>query len=208
VNSLIKSVRKTCVRARRATARLSADCSGLAAVEFALVVPIMLVMFFGTVEFSSAIALKRKVTTIARTISDLTSQGAIASNADLATYFAVGAKITYPYSSTPTNMTISELYVDPSSGVVRVQWSQGAAPRAIGSTVSIPTGLISRDPTTNAVLANQYLIYSEVNYQYTPAVGYVMRASVTLSDVAYTRPRQTTCVFYPSQPTPSTCPTS
>ena len=51
-----------------------ADKRALAATEFAVIVPLMLVMFFGTVEFSSAVAIDRKVTLIARTLSDLTSQ--------------------------------------------------------------------------------------------------------------------------------------
>ena len=50
------------------------DRSGLAAVEFAMVFPIMVVMYFGVVEFSSAIAVDRKATQVARTLSDLTSQ--------------------------------------------------------------------------------------------------------------------------------------
>ena len=50
------------------------DRSGLAAVEFAMVFPIMVVMFFGVVEFSAAIAVDRKATQVARTLSDLTSQ--------------------------------------------------------------------------------------------------------------------------------------
>ena len=53
-----------------------ADTRALAATEFAVIVPLMLVMFFGTVEFSSAVAIDRKVTLIARTLSDLTSQSA------------------------------------------------------------------------------------------------------------------------------------
>jgi hypothetical protein len=111
-----------------------------------------------------------------------------------------------PYPSAPTNTTVSLLYVDPSSGDVRVEWSQGSAPRAFKSKVSVPAGLISRDSSNN-ILANQYLIFAEVNYLYTPAVGYVLKSGVTLSDVAYTRPRQSTCVLYPSS-TPATCPTS
>ena len=46
----------------------------IAAIEFALIVPLMLVLFFGTVEFSSGVAVDRKVTLMARTLSDLTSQ--------------------------------------------------------------------------------------------------------------------------------------
>jgi hypothetical protein len=35
-----------------------------------------------------------------------------------------------------------------------------------------------------------------VNYNYKPSVGYVLKSSITLSDVSYTRPRQSTCVYY------------
>jgi hypothetical protein len=41
-----------------------------------------------------------------------------------------------------------------------------------------------------------YLIFSEVNYLYTPTIGYVMKTAVNLSDVAYARPRQVVCVVY------------
>ncbi len=39
-----------------------------------MIVPVMLVLFFGTDEFSSGVAVDRKVTLMARTLSDLTSQ--------------------------------------------------------------------------------------------------------------------------------------
>ncbi len=52
-----------------------------------------------------------------------------------------------------------------------------------------------------------YLIFSEVSYLYTPTIGYVMgKSGVTLSDVAYTRPRQVPCVIYNGVPA-ATCPT-
>ena len=67
------------------------------------------------------------------------------------------------------------------------EWSKGYAPRATGSTITIPTEL---------KVAGTYLIFSEVSYRYVPAVGKVMApAGVNLTDVAYTRPRQSTCVI-------------
>ena len=93
-----------------------------------------------------------------------------------------------PYPSSPTKSTISELYVDPNTLVARVQWSQGAVPRATSSPVSIPPAL---------QVGGTYLIYSEVSYTYAPTIGYVMaKAGVTLSDHAFTRPRQSSCVMY------------
>jgi Flp pilus assembly protein TadG len=198
---------KARTRARLAIAGFFEDRSGIAAIEFAMVVPLMLVAFFGTVEFSSGLAVDRKVSLVARAIANVTSQGTQATNADLTNYFLAGNKIMTPYAV--PNMTISELYIDPSSGNARVQWSQGSAPRGVGSVVAIPPSLIARNPNTNAINPSQYVIFSEVNTLYTPAVGYVMAPSgVTLSDTAYAIPRQSTCVFYPSTPSPATCPTS
>jgi Flp pilus assembly protein TadG len=203
------SISRVFFRSWRSASAMFADRSGIAATEFAVIVPIMLVMFFGTVEFSSGVAVDRKVTLMARTLADLTSQSLSVADSDLTNFFAASAAIMTPYSSTPTNSTISELYIDPANGNARVQWSKGASPRSVGSVVAIPTSLISRDPNTNAIIANQYLLFSEVSYQYVPTIGYVMvPTGVTLSDTAYTRPRQSICVFYPSTPSPATCPTS
>ena len=59
---------------------------------------------------------------------------------------------------------------------------------------------------TNAIFPNQYLIFTEASYLYTPAVGYVMaKAGVTLSDKTYMRPRLSSCVIYPT-PAPGTTP--
>jgi Flp pilus assembly protein TadG len=185
-------------RARLSVASLLRDRSGMAATEFAVIVPIMLVMFFGTVEFSSGVAVDRKVTLMARTLSDLTSRSISVGDSDMTNFFAASAAIMTPYSTTPIKATITELYIDPTTLQARVQWSKGTAPRAVSSTVTIPTAL---------AVANTYLIMSEVSYLYTPTIGYVMaKAGVNLSDVAYTRPRQTTCVLYGT--TSGSCPTS
>ncbi len=125
---------------------------------------------------------------MARTLSDLTSQSTSVCDSDIANFFAASGAIMTPYDSAPIKATITELYVDPNSHQAQVQWSKafqgGAAQPAhqLGNVVSIPSAL---------AIDGTYLIFSEVKYLYTPAVGYVMaKAGITLSDVAYTRPRQ------------------
>ncbi|WP_213773637.1 TadE/TadG family type IV pilus assembly protein [Bradyrhizobium sp. dw_78] len=193
-------------RARASVLRLIRDRRGLAAVEFAMIVPIMLVLFFGTVEFSSGIAIDRKVTLLARTMSDLTSQSPTlgVSDADFTSFFQASQAIMTPYSTTPLKIVISELYVDPTTHKARVEWSkgyQGGAVRATKSAYALPAAL---------AVDGSYLILSEVSYLYTPTVGYVMsKAGITLSHVAYTRPRQYNCVYYPEATSGNpTCPTS
>jgi Flp pilus assembly protein TadG len=211
--SLAKGPMKRRIRGCSAIAAFFRDCRGIAATEFAVIVPIMLVLLFSTVEVCSGLAVDRKVSLVARTIANLTSQGASASDIDLTNFFGAANLIMVPYvqpAYPAPNMTISELYIDPSSGIARVQWSVGSAPRSISSQVPIPQSMIATDPTTHAIIPNQYIIFSEVNTVYTPSLGSfgTMTAAITLSDVAYALPRQSTCVFYPSTPSPATCPTS
>lgn len=183
---------------------------GIAATEFAVIVPLMLTMFFGTLEMCSGVAVDRKVTLIAHTLSDLTSQSPSSgvTDGDFTNFFTASGLIMWPYSATPINASISELYINPANGKAVVQWSRkndGTTPRTTKSIVDIPSGLIMKDSSGN-VLDNQYLIFSETSYLYVPAIGYIMnKLGVTLSDVNYTRPRQSTCILYGTQ---STCPKS
>ena len=103
------------LRVRRSVADLFGDLSGLAAAEFAIIVPVMLVLFFGTVEFSSGVAVDRKVTLVAQTLSDLTSQNTGGHRYRADQLLPAGAAIMPPYSATPLKSTITELYVDPAT---------------------------------------------------------------------------------------------
>jgi Flp pilus assembly protein TadG len=198
------------LRMRRSVFEMLGDRNGNAAVEFAMIVPLMLTMFFGTVELSNGVAVDRKVTLVARTLSDLVSQSLnTTSDTEMQNIFAASSSILSPYSVTPIQPTISEIYVN-ASKVAKIQWSKSAtlslvsgAPKAVlktstrnkGDTVTIPAGL---------QIPDTYLIFSEIDYKYVPAVGYVMnKLGVTLHDVSYTRPRQSRCVDYPAPVSPA-----
>ena len=128
------------------------DRSGLAAVEFAMVFPIMVVLYFGVVEFSSAIAVDRKATQVARTLSDLTSQSISVGDADIKNFGEAAKAIMTPYPPSPLVSSITEVYIDSVSGIARVQWSKGltigvtgdvsiaaTAPHNPGDVVTLPT---------------------------------------------------------------------
>ncbi|NDU79348.1 pilus assembly protein, partial [Actinomadura sp. DSM 109109] len=65
------------------TRRLFRDERGIALVEFALSVPLLLLMFIGSYQLTDAISAYRKVTTATRAIADLSSQYTTVSNSDL-----------------------------------------------------------------------------------------------------------------------------
>jgi Flp pilus assembly protein TadG len=206
-------------RARHSAASLWCDHKAIAATEFAVIVPLMLVTFFGTVEFSSGLAVDRKVTLISRTLSDLTSQSSTQSLTDtyMQNVFTSTIAIVQPYAATPANVRISQVYVD-SNQIATVQWSEAAtfpagAQQATLTTSSRNPGDVVTTLVPAALLVKKtFLIWSEVSYLYKPAIGYVMaKNGVTLSDFAYSRPRQFSCLTYNSNipviTSPPTCPT-
>lgn len=193
-------IKKISRRARGLLRGLSNDCSGVAAIEFAVIVPVMLLMFFGVVEFSSGVAVDRKVTLVARTLSDLVSQSTTVLDTDLTNAGQTAKAILTPYQATPLKSSITELYVDPKTLVARVQWSKALT---IDSTGKVAFGVSTHAPKdvvpipTALQVGDTYLIWSEVSYVYVPAVGYVMaKTGVPLGDFTYTRPRQSACVMY------------
>jgi Flp pilus assembly protein TadG len=177
------------LRLRRRVVALRRNNSGLAAVEFAMIIPLMATLFLGTYEFSAGVAIDRKVTIVARTLSDLTSQNTSVDDTKLTNFFNASGAIMTPYPSTPVEGTITELYINPTTLKARVQWSQGAHVHAPGDIIEIPDAL---------KMAGTYLIYSEVKYKYVPATAWFINkvSGITLNDVSYTRPRQGLCVMY------------
>jgi Flp pilus assembly protein TadG len=180
---------------RRFARQVSADRSGLAAVEFAMILPLMLLALFGTVEITSGLALMRKVNVVARTLSDLTSQSSSATAADFTNFFNAGRSILTPYSALPLTGSITEVRINAKTKQATVQWSwgsDGSTPHAQGQAVALPDGLVPTAPMSQDV----YLIWSEVSYLYKPITNFAM-TNVTFKDQAYARPRLTSpCVTY------------
>ena len=218
------SMSSTWLRARRSVVDLMESCRGNAAVEFSVIVPVMLVMFFGTVELSSGVAVDRKNTLVARTLSDLTSQLANQSAASttapdvtdayIQNVFTSAIAILQPYQAVPATATVSEIYVD-SNQKATIQWSKAASYTAGATQATLATSARNATDVVTSLVPSQllvkktYLVLSEVSYVYTPAVGYVMKVPITLKDTAYTRPRQFSCLTYSavSAIPVNTCPT-
>src|SRR5215211_8708198 len=149
----MKPISTIWLRVRRRAFELRGNNSGVAAVEFAMIIPIMAALLIGTNEFSAGVAVDRKVTIMARTLSDLTSQNISVTDAQLTNFFNASKAIMTPYSSAEVKGKITELWIDPATKKARVQWSQGTEPRNKGDIIEIPDALR---------IGDTYLIYSEV----------------------------------------------
>jgi Flp pilus assembly protein TadG len=164
-------------------ARFAGDRRGVSAVEFALLLPVMIPLYLGTVEFSQGFDMSRKVTLIAGTVANVTAQNTTLTTAAVANILNASTAIISPYSASGLTATVSCISIN-AKGQATVAWSatlNGTALSA-GSTVTVPSGL--------AVPSSQ-LIFSQVSYPYTPNLGYVITGTLNLAAQNYIMPRIT-----------------
>lgn len=157
------------------------DRRAVSAVEFAMLLPLMLTLYLGTVEISQGVGIDRKVTLTTRTVADLASQVSSITSGGMTTLLNASSSVIAPYDATKLKVTVSEVTIDASSNA-KIVWSctlNGTA-QTVGATVALPTAL---------KVANTSLIWSQVSYSYKPTIGYVVTGTLNLSDQIYMRPR-------------------
>jgi Flp pilus assembly protein TadG len=169
-------------RFRAAATRFLRDRKGLSAVEFAIMLPFMLLMYLGAFEVCQGIATQRMVTLTAATVANLTTQYAsISQSAEMPDVLNASAIVMTPYPSGPAVVTVSLVSID-KSGNATVAWSQSlhGAPRAVGSPIAVPAGL--NVPNTN-------LVFGETSYPYVPLMDFLKLGTMNLYSSVFMLPR-------------------
>ena len=166
---------------RQRLARCAHDERGVSAVEFALLLPLMVTLYLGGVEVSQGLTIDRKVTLVARTVADLAAQTPSITNSDMTNILNASTAVLSPYSTDLVKVTVSQVTID-DKGKATIAWSdsKNGTARAKGSTITLPSALN---------IPNSSLIWGEVAYEYKPVIGYVITGTMTLTDQIYMRPR-------------------
>src|SRR3977135_4400707 len=86
--------------------------NGMAAVEFAIILPFMLAMYLGGVEIGDGVAIDRKVAITTRAVADLASRYTTIKNADMTNILGATSAIVAPYAPGPLAVTVSQVSVD------------------------------------------------------------------------------------------------
>jgi len=163
-------------------ARLRDDQSGVSLVEFAVILPVMLLVYAGSFQLADAVSAYRKVTTTTRALVDLTTQSSTLTAADIDANFAAASQILAPYSSKMVRMRITQISTD-AGGVSRVDWSKAfqGAPYQDGQIIAVASGI--RQNATAILLA-------EIDYRYVPAALPAMIGTIPFRDQLYMNPRR------------------
>jgi Flp pilus assembly protein TadG len=185
--------------------RFIASQRGVAAIEFAMIMPVLLILFLSSFDVGNAIIVYLKVRTAAYELAAITNQYGTGSTAQISTstmstITAATSAVMAPFPSSAAVVTISQIKAT-SAGAATVSWSYTVNGTALsGSYTGLPSNM-AKNSCNNTYPC--YFILSSVQYPYTPLFGHYMTGSLTLSDTLLMTPRVSKCVQYNN--TPSTC---
>ena len=175
--------------------KFHANTKGVAATEFAMILPIMLVLFIGSVETTGLLNQDRKLSRIANSVTDLVAQAQSVSSAEVSGMFDIGNKILAPYTTDTLNIIVASVSFD-DEGDATIDWSVcklTCADWAKGTEPPITLPDTVASPNTSIVVG-------EASMTYTPEFSgiftdYFQRAtSYNISDSFYLQPRLTDTV--------------
>ena len=160
------------------------DARGVSAIEFALIAPLMLVIYFGLVEFCQGYMASRRASHTASIVADLVAQSDATTTQDLTSIFAIGDMIMRPFPAAPLSIRVSSVTID-ANGVARIDWSQSnnkaLTARVKNSVVSdLPSGLIDK---------GESLILGETQFKYTSPFAQMIKTPINFDRSYYLRPR-------------------
>ena len=162
--------------------RFGKDRKGVAAVEFALIAPAMILLYCGLVELCQAIIADRKTNHVASAVGDLVSQAETVSSSDLSDIFTIANTIMSPFPTSSLQIRVTSLTAN-ASGTPVGDWSKGyggLSALTVGQTKTLPMTLASGDS----------MVMSESKYTYTSVLHYVLPSALSYSEVYYLRPRR------------------
>ena len=88
----------------------------IAATEFALVLPFLLLLLMGIIEFSNIMTVERKLLNSMQTAADLIGQYTDVSDADLTEIYTAARLTMSPYDTTPMTIGIASVRFDATTG--------------------------------------------------------------------------------------------
>lgn len=177
-------------RARSVLNRLSRfgeDRSGMGAVEFAMIAPLLLMLYITAFEVTIGLSVAKRATRSAGAIADLTTQADTVNTTTLNTMKDVAGAIFAPYSSDEMTLQITGVDIDAASkATVRWSWAgDGTAPYAKNATFTLPT---------NIATPSSFLVHARVSIphellMFMPGLMPASMQNITISREYYFRQR-------------------
>lgn len=160
--------------------RFKRDGRGIAALEFALMAPVLLLILMGVIELTNALSAKRKLMASVQSTADLIGQQTNVTASDLDMYMMGGRLAFSPYDTTQLKIGMVSVRYDDTTGDPYVDWSDSYNGGAVADPLVKAQG--------HGAPGDSILIVTG-QYTYSPIASLIMPSDITMSEIAYVRPR-------------------
>jgi Flp pilus assembly protein TadG len=192
MNLIYKSLWKLALAASRKrlclkSARFVTDRRGGAAVEFAFILPVMLILYLGSVEVCQMISVYRLVNLTTSTVTNLVAQyTTISASQVMPDILHASVQVLYPNPSSNAAVVVSCITIDANRNAT-IAWSQtlNGTARTVGQAVTVPAALD---------IANTTVVLGETTYSYTPPLDFLNFGPFSLYSSIYMLPRASTTI--------------
>lgn len=167
--------------------KLIGDTRGVSAIEFAFIAPVMIMFYLGMAELTMGLMAERRSSHAASAIGDLVAQSQSLTNSDVDDIFEIADELVKPSSVATLRSCVVSIQAN-NQGAAQVKWSRthrDPSDCPTSGAISVPANLIA---------ANEGLVMSEVQYDYTSPIANYLPAPVTFKERFYLKPRQSTWV--------------
>lgn len=170
----------------------------VAAVEFAMILPLLLTLYMGSAELSQLINVDQRITVIAGTVGDLVarSNGEVTAT-DLSDYFQAATAVISPFPTSSLQQVVTLVYVK-SDGTTQIKWSKTLNGTAYTTNAAYSTTHPIPSTLTNAVkgTTSPYVVVGEAQYTYQPLLGFFFKTPFTLYHQSFYLPRYPGIICY------------
>lgn len=174
--------------AHRAGSWLGVDERGTAIIEFALILPMLMILYIGGFEASQSISIYRKISDLTTSLANISSRDTIYYKSVIDSENAASSQIMSPYPTSDLTVTMTELTMDKTTPGKAVVIANRRLSNGANTTTRLKNAVLTGLP--NSLSAGTTYILIETSYNYTVKVGAnLINPIPTLSDQLYILPR-------------------
>jgi Flp pilus assembly protein TadG len=173
------------------------DQSGIAAVEFALIFPIMLLLFLGSFETTNLVLAYMKLEASAETAADLVAQtrvNTVLQSTDFTNITNAAKQVLSPLPTSGVLLKIAFASVTYNTGSAVIDWHTEVNSATPITTATIPNNASLANLGNQASGSTDSVIIVTLTYSYSSPYTYMLSSSYTLTESAFNRPRYMNCV--------------
>jgi Flp pilus assembly protein TadG len=173
------------------------DQSGIAAVEFALILPIMLLLFLGSFETTNLVLAYMKLEASAETAADLVAQtrvNTVLQSTDFTNITNAAKQVLSPLPTSGVLLKIAFASVTYNTGSAVIDWHTEVNSATPITTATIPNNASLANLGNQASGSTDSVIIVTLTYSYSSPSTYMLSSSYTLTESAFNRPRYMNCV--------------